>query len=493
MKYISTRDAKNTVSATYAIATGLARDGGLFVPSGLPQITARDIDRFRTADYKRRFIETAAGFSDEFSEYELSDFAEKAYGENFASTNPAPVRRIDENTAFLELWHGPTCAFKDMALQMLPLLLTASLKKCGETRKVCVAVATSGDTGKAALEGFRDVDGTSVIVFYPRDGVSEVQKLQMVTQEGENVFVCAVNGNFDDAQRGVKDIFSDPVFAKFLSEKGYMLSSANSINWGRLMPQIAYYISAYCDCMNSGMIGPGEKINFCVPTGNFGNILAGWYAKRMGLPVNRFICASNRNNILTDFINTGIYDVNRPFYTTASPSMDILVSGNLERLLYGLCGDSDEISGYMNDLKQKGVYKVSQEMKETINNEFSGGFCDDFDTKHTIAELWEKNGYLTDTHTAVAYRVLEDYRANTNDSTAAVVLSTASPFKFCEDVSDALGGNTGNGEDPVEALAALTGQKPPAPLRGLSKKKPRFTDHVDKKDMKNAVSGFLFQ
>ena len=493
MNYISTRDSDNSVSATFAIATGLARDGGLFVPERIPEITAADIERLRASDYKRRFVEISSLFSDEFSEDELSEFADKAYGEGFDSPDPAPLRRIDADTAFLELWHGPTCAFKDMALRMLPLLLTASLKKRGETRKVCVAVATSGDTGKAALEGFRDVDGTCIIVFYPMDGVSEVQKRQMITQQGENVWVCAVNGNFDDAQSGVKDIFSDRGFTDMLSEKGFLLSSANSINWGRLMPQIVYYVSAYCECVNSGMIKPNDKINFCVPTGNFGNILAGLYAKRMGLPVNRFICASNKNNVLTDFIGTGVYNVNRPFYTTASPSMDILISGNLERLLFEICRNPAEVSGYMADLSSKGLYEVSPEIKESIKSEFSGGFCDDSDTKLSIAGIWKKHGYLTDTHTAVACKVLEDFRANTGDMTVTVVTSTASPFKFCEDVSDALGGKKGTGKDPIEALAALTGEKPPKPLSGLSERKIRFFDRVDRKDMREAISGFLFR
>ena len=333
MKYFSTRNSNEKVSASWAISHGLAPDGGLYVPESLPMLSLDDIKTLGKKDYRGRALSIMKPFLDEFTEDELKAMILRAYGDNFDSADTAPVHFLDEKTAVLELWHGPTCAFKDMALQMLPHLLTASLKKCGERRKVCILVATSGDTGKAALEGFADVENTKILVFYPHNGVSDVQQLQMVTQTGDNVSVAAVRGNFDDAQTGVKQIFGDAAFAEQLSAKGWFLSSANSINWGRLLPQIVYYFSAYCDYANSGRVNYGDAVDFVVPTGNFGNILACWYAKNMGLPVGKLICASNQNNVLADFFSRGVYDRNRTFYTTISPSMDILISSNLERLL----------------------------------------------------------------------------------------------------------------------------------------------------------------
>ena len=492
MKYFSTRNDKNTVTASEAIASGLAPDGGLFVPETLPEITPADIEALSSLDYRGRAAKIMGLFLDQFGADELSSFAAAAYGENYDSAEIAPVRRVDDSTAFLELWHGPTCAFKDMALQMLPHLLTASLRKNGEKREVCILVATSGDTGKAALEGFRDVDGTKILVFYPRDGVSDVQKLQMTTQEGNNVSVCAVRGNFDDAQTGVKRIFSDKEMAQQLSERGYFLSSANSINWGRLLPQIVYYISAYCECIKNGMIAPGDELDFCVPTGNFGNILAGWYAKQMGLPVGRFICASNSNNVLTEFIESGVYDRNRPFYTTTSPSMDILVSSNLERLLYSLCSDSCEVRGYMSELTEKGIYRVSEKIKNAIAADFSAGCCDDERTAQTIAKFWNDRRYLIDTHTAVAAAVLQDHREKTGQNRPTVVVSTASPFKFCDSVIRALGGSADmSGAELVPALSLLTGIASPRPLTGLDKRTVRFSECVSGTEMKSVVNDFL--
>ena len=334
MKYYSTRDRSVKITAAEAIAMGLSREGGLFVPETVPTLTSEEIASLCALDYRERAVRIMKLFLEDYSEEELRDFANAAYSrEKFDSDAVAPVVKLGEGEYILELWHGPTCAFKDMALQMLPHLLTAALKKTGEDKRVCILVATSGDTGKAALEGFRDVECTKILVFYPRDGVSEVQKLQMTSQEGGNVFVSAIEGNFDDAQTGVKEIFSSEELRKELEKKGWFLSSANSINWGRLLPQIVYYFSAYCDLINAGEIEPGEKINFSVPTGNFGDILAGYYAKKMGLPVARLICASNKNDVLTDFFRTGEYNRLRPFYETISPSMDILISSNLERLL----------------------------------------------------------------------------------------------------------------------------------------------------------------
>ena len=334
MHYVSTRNPDTRLSAAQAIVQGLSRDGGLFLPEEIPQISLEDIKALSLLPYPARAAKLMKLYLDEFTEEELLRFAEKAYGAaKFDDPKAAPVKPLGENRYILELWHGPTCAFKDMALQMLPYLLTASLQKTGEKKTDCILVATSGDTGKAALEGFRDVDHTKILVFYPDGGVSEIQKLQMVSQEGKNVGVCAVRGNFDDAQSGVKRIFSDPILREELARRGYFLSSANSINWGRVLPQIVYYISAYCDLLSEGAIALGDKVDFCVPTGNFGNILAGYYSKHMGLPVGTLVCASNANNVLTDFLSTGTYDRNRPFYQTASPSMDILISSNLERLL----------------------------------------------------------------------------------------------------------------------------------------------------------------
>ena len=466
---------------------GLAPDGGLFVPEVIPAVTMEDLAALCKKDYRGRAVDIMGRFLEEFSTEELTDFVQHAYADNYDDAAIAPLRFTDDGTAYLELWHGPTCAFKDMALQMLPYLLTASLKKTGEQREVCILVATSGDTGKAALEGFADVPGTRIFVFYPDGGVSRIQRLQMVTQSGANVGVCAVKGNFDDAQTGVKRIFGDREFAEELSRRGYFLSSANSINWGRLLPQVVYYFSAYCDYVASGKIALGDKINFCVPTGNFGNILAGWFAKQMGLPVNRFLCASNANNVLTDFITTGVYDRNRPFHLTISPSMDILVSSNLERLLYMLCGDS-ATAAYMQQLNTEGRYDVGAETLARIRGDFSAACCDDAQTKAKIASVWARDGYLIDTHTAVAAAALEAYRAESGDGTPTVIVSTASPFKFASDVLAALGETA---EDPLTALSARCDLQIPAPLSGLDQREVRFEGVVEKTAMPATVNEFL--
>ena len=493
MRYVSTRNAALDITAAQAIATGLSRDGGLFTPASLPAVSMETVSTLCKADYRERAVNIMKLFLDEFTAEELAGFAAAAYSDNYDTMDSAPLRKLDETTAFLELWHGPTCAFKDMALQMLPHLLSASLKKTGENREVCILVATSGDTGKAALEGFKDVNGTSILVFYPEDGVSDVQKLQMTTQEGANVGVCAVKGNFDDAQSGVKVIFSDEQLREELDKRGYFLSSANSINWGRLLPQIVYYFSAYCDMVNGGLVNLGDKVNFCVPTGNFGNILAGYYAMKMGLPVNRLICASNANNVLTDFIKTGTYDKNRPFHTTVSPSMDILISSNLERLLFDLSGmDDSQVRGWMEKLASEGKYTVTDEVKAKLDAVFSGGFCDDDTTRSVIGSLYKDNGYLIDTHTAVAYKVLCDYRSETGDNTPAVVVSTASPYKFCDAVLEALGETAdAPGLELVDKLSTVTGTAVPKPLERLKSKARRFTESVEKTEMKDVVEKFL--
>ena len=405
----------------------------------------------------------------------------------------APVREVDGNTYCLELWHGPTCAFKDMALQMLPHLLSAALVKNQEEKTVCILVATSGDTGKAALEGFRDVDKTRILVFYPKDGVSAIQELQMNTQVGDNVGVCSVAGNFDDAQSGVKKLFSDPELRDKLAQRGYFLSSANSINWGRVLPQIVYYVSAYCDLMRDGKIQKGDPINVCVPTGNFGNILAAYYAREMGVPIAKLICASNANNVLTDFLKTGVYDRNRTFYNTLSPSMDILISSNLERLLYTLSGDNDEeVRGYMAQLAESGTYEVSEALKGKLFKSFAAGYCGDARTKEVIGAMWREKHYLIDPHTAVAFDVLDQYRKETGDSTPAVVVSTASPFKFCDSVLNAIGvTDLAQGTGLIDQLAETTGIAAPVPLAELKGREIRFNWSVTKEHMVDQVLNML--
>ena len=486
--YNSTRDKSCRVTAAHAIVHGLAPDGGLFVPEELPKLSLAQIEALSKTDYRGRAEELLSLFLDEFDRAEIKRIVSAAYGDNFDDAAVAPLHIIDGKTAVLELWHGPTCAFKDMALQILPHLLTASLKKCGETKKVCILVATSGDTGKAALEGFADVEDTKILVFYPHNGVSDVQKLQMVTQRGENVSVAAVKGNFDDAQTGVKTLFGDTQLAQELSAKGWFLSSANSINWGRLLPQIVYYFSAYCDFLNSNGLKLGDEVDFAVPTGNFGDILACWYAKQMGLPVGKLICASNENNVLADFFKTGTYDRNRAFHTTISPSMDILVSSNLERLLYSVCGDDKQVAEYMRSLSEKGRYTVSKEIFKVLSDNFVGGFCTDADTKATIANVYNEHGYLIDTHTAVAYKLMLEHKTDR----PTVVVSTASPFKFCDSVLDALGEKTdASGVELIEKLASFTGNAALAPLCGLDKRPVRFETVIEKQAMKQAVTEFL--
>ena len=493
MYYVSTRDVSRRLTASQAIVEGLGRDGGLYLPEQIPQITTEEIKALAALSYPERAAKLMKRYLDEFTEEELLGFAKSAYGPaKFDTPAAAPVVRLTENTYIQELWHGPTCAFKDMALQMLPYLLTASLKKTGEEKTVCILVATSGDTGKAALEGFRDVDRTKILVFYPDGGVSEMQKLQMVTQEGKNVGVCAVRGNFDDAQSGVKRIFSDPILREELARRGYFLSSANSINWGRLVPQIAYYFSAYADICAQGGARWGDKINFAVPTGNFGNILACWYAKNMGLPVGKLICASNQNNVLADFFSRGVYDRNRTFYTTISPSMDILISSNLERLLYSVCGSDTEVAGYMAELAGTGRYEVSDAVKAVIGKHFVGGYCSDDETKSAINKVYTENGYLMDTHTAVAYNKLAAYRKDTGCVTPAVVVSTASPYKFCNSVLQALGQESdAPGTELIEKLSEVTKTAIPKPLKGLDRREKRFELVVDKPEMKATVADFL--
>ena len=494
MKYYSTRDCSLRYESAEAIKMGLSRDGGLLTPVEIPQIDEAFLKELVSARYQERTARVMGLFLTDYSAEELLRFAENAYGpEKFDTEAVAPVRTVDEKTHCLEVWHGPTSAFKVMALQMLPQLLSAALGKTGEDKTVCILVATSGDTGKAAMEGFADVPQTKIMVFYPKDGVSAVQEAQMVTQEGANVGVCAVVGNFDDAQSGVKRIFSDVSIREKLAQRGYVLSSANSINWGRILPQVVYYISAYCDLLRDGKIAMGQKVNFCVPTGNFGDILAAYYAKRMGLPVGKLICASNHNNVLTDFLRTGVYDRNRTFHTTMSPSMDILISSNLERLLFDLSGENDaEIRGYMAALSAEGKYEVSDAIKSQLTEQYWGGFCDEEGTAATIADYYANKGYLIDTHTAVAVNVMEQYRAATGDETVTVFVSTASPYKFCDHVLTSVGHQpVGDGVDLLDQLHEVSGVTVPRRLAELRGKKRRFDLDCQKLEMENVVLDFL--
>ncbi len=494
MNYTSTRDNSRQVTAQEAIVQGISPEGGLFVPETVPALTGEDLQALAKMTYTQRAVWVLSRFLTDWTQEELATAVEAAYGgERFEEGDPAPLARLDEGQYLLELWHGPTCAFKDMALQLLPKLLPTAAKKCGCKEEIAILVATSGDTGKAALEGFRDVPGTRILVFYPEDGVSRMQKRQMTTQQGENVAVMGIQGNFDDAQNGVKAIFGDEKMAAELLEKGFVLSSANSINWGRLVPQIVYYISAYCQLLADRELAPGEGVNFCVPTGNFGNILAGYYAKQMGLPVNRLICASNRNNVLTDFITTGRYDRNRKFYATSSPSMDILISSNLERLLYLLTGRSDaETREKMAALRKTGVYQLDEKELSSLQKEFWGGCCGDEAAAETIGETFRKYSYLCDPHTAVAVNVWEQYRRATGDHTKTVILSTASPYKFGDTVLAALGERCP--EDDFARLAELekvSGLPVPTSLAALKDAPCRFPAVCRAGEMGEKVLEFL--
>ncbi|MBQ7740141.1 MAG: threonine synthase [Eubacterium sp.] len=492
MLYTSTRNNKIRVSAAQAIAQGISEEGGLFVPCEIPQLSLDKISALTDMTYIQRAKEILKLFLTDFSDEELNYCVEGAYEKSkFSSEKIAPTVEVGENEYILELWHGPTCAFKDMALQLLPYLMTVSAKKTADGKTIVILVATSGDTGKAALEGFKDVDNTKILVFYPVDGVSPMQKLQMTTQEGNNVAVCAINGNFDDAQSAVKSIFTNGEIKKELAEKNMMFSSANSINWGRLVPQIVYYFSAYADLVEQKRINCGDMINFVVPTGNFGNILAAYYAKKMGLPIKKLVCASNSNNVLTDFLTTGKYNKNRAFYTTTSPSMDILISSNLERLLYHIGGDNDNlVSDLMSALSEKGEYEISEDMLNSIKSDFDAGFADE----NAVLETISINNYLFDTHTAVAVKVYEDYVSRTNDNIPTVIDSTASPYKFAKTVLCAKLNKESIGLDEFESvkeLNKLTGFDIPLPLKALENKEVRFNNVCNKEDMKQMVFKLL--
>ena len=492
MKYISTRTLNSEkIESAQAIKQGLANDGGLFVPDSMPSLSDNNIKALCEKSYPERAAYILSQFLTDYTYEELLSDCREAYSEKSFVGGAAPLVNIHDNLYSLELWHGPTAAFKDMALQIMPRLLSRALKKTGEERTALILVATSGDTGKAALEGYKDIDKIKMMVFYPVDGVSRVQKLQMATQTGSNVNVCAINGNFDDAQSNVKKIFGDVDVAAKLNENGYFFSSANSINWGRLVPQVVYYVSAYCDLINMGKIKMGDKINFCVPTGNFGNIFAAYIAREMGLPINRLICASNKNNVLTDFLETGTYDRNRKFHLTMSPSMDILISSNLERLLFFAAGAEKNIE-YMSALAKDGKYTIDADTKAKIDSVFSGYYTDEEKTAETIKTVFEKYGYLCDTHTAVAVNAAEEYSAQTNDGLITVVDSTASPYKFAADVYASLGQVApADPLDALDALSAYSNTEIAYPLRGLGERKVRFTDVCDPTDMADKVLEFI--
>lgn len=491
MQYFSTRDQqKNTYGSAEVIKKGLAADGGLFVPERIPTISQDEIEKLCNLTYPERAATILSKFLTDYTYEELLQDCRDAYSEESFPGGAAPLVKVTDSIYSLELWHGPTAAFKDMALQIMPRLLSRALVKTGEENTALILVATSGDTGKAALEGYKDVEKVKIMVFYPVDGVSEVQKLQMATQSGNNVNVCAIRGNFDDAQNGVKKIFSDADAKQALLERGYVLSSANSINWGRLAPQIVYYVSAYCDMLTRGDIQYGETVNVCVPTGNFGNIFAAYVAKLMGLPIAKLICASNDNNVLTEFLQTGTYNRNRKFHTTISPSMDILISSNLERLLYFTVG-AEETARYMRELAENGIYTINDAVMDKIQQNFVGLCSLEDQTRETLKHFYDDYGYLADTHTSVALNCAEQYQRNTSDNKKIIVASTASPYKFAADVFEAIENRpASDGTAALDELSALTNTQITYPLRDLDKRQVNFRTVIDADDMLQEVFKF---
>lgn len=491
MKYISTRGEKG-LTGSEAILNGIANDGGLYVPEHFPIIDLKFIKELRELNYAERASKIFSLFLDDYNPIDLDGYTEKAYS-RFTDEDPAPLVKIDDLTFILELWHGPTLAFKDMALTVLPYLLVGAREKKNITNKTLILVATSGDTGKAALSGFSDVEGTEIVVLYPSEGVSEMQKLQMQTAEGQNVHVLAIEGNFDDAQKAVKEIFNDKQIAEELDIMGYTLSSANSINWGRLLPQIAYYISSYTDLLDSEEIEEGEEINFVVPSGNFGNILAGYYAKRMGLPIKDLIVASNKNNILTDFFNLGEYDTNREFYKTMSPSMDILVSSNLERLLFEL-GDRnpDFVKSIINDLSKYGSYRVDLDLLIEKIPEFKGFYSSEEETLDSIDNFFDMYDYLLDPHTAVGVSCFYKYLSTDSSETKTVIISTANPYKFPEDVLKGINVKEGvNIFKSIEKLSSVSGMEIPEEISELADLEVIHDRSIKKEDIKKTILSLL--
>ncbi len=491
MKFVSTRGGEK-VSGALAIVKGLAENGGLYVPEKFPKVSAEELSGMLSMSYPERAAAVIRKYLDEYDGAELLSACEKAYAK--FEGDPAPLVRLDDGVYMLELWHGPTCAFKDMALTVLPYLLRKGCDLCGIKEQILILVATSGDTGKAALEGFKDAEGIKIMVFYPNEGVSKMQKLQMCTQEGDNVGVVAVRGNFDDCQSAVKEIFSSAECAAELKKYNTVLSSANSINFGRLVPQIAYYFSAYLDLVSGGQIEMGQEIDFTVPTGNFGNILAGYYAKRMGLPVRRLHCASNLNNVLTDFLNTGVYDIRREFYKTTSPSMDILVSSNLERLLFEVSGRNAALTAQrMESLKKEQHYTITPAELAQIQSVFDGGFASEETSVEAMYEVFEDVGYTMDTHTGCAMKVALDwFEKNKKDKTDMVIVSTANPYKFPQDVLYAVTGNdVKDSFKGIKRLHAATAMAVPKNLIALRDKPVRFSKVVEKKKVFDEIIEFV--
>lgn len=489
--YKSTRNSELRVSSSQAILKGLSEDGGLFVPEKLPVLEV-SMDALKDMTYQETAYAVMKQFLTDFTEEELKACIDKAYDEKFDTEEIAPLAKVG-GTYFLELFHGATIAFKDMALSILPHLMITAAKKNYVENEIVILTATSGDTGKAALAGFADVEGTRIIVFYPKNGVSRVQELQMTTQKGSNVDVVAIHGNFDDAQSKVKAIFEDQELAKELKEKGYQFSSANSINIGRLVPQVAYYVYAYGKLLANDEIGDGEEVNVVVPTGNFGNILAAYYAKQMGVPIGKLICASNENKVLVDFFGTGTYDRNREFVLTSSPSMDILVSSNLERLIYLITGeDSDKTKELMDGLKGKGSYSITNEMAEKLKD-FHAGFATEEDTADCIRRIYQETGYVIDTHTSVAAYVCEQYRGKSGDSRKCLVASTASPYKFAKSVMMAIDGKYEASDDLelLDELHRVSGVDMPQAIQDILDAKVIHTLECDTDKMQETVKALL--
>ena len=484
MQFFSTRDQSRRVSASQAIAQGLSEEGGLFVPESFPQV---DVKALCGLDYPAMAAAVLREYLTDYDPAFLAGAAAATYGDAFGG-KAGYLAPVEGDTWALELWHGPTCAFKDYALQLMPKLLVEAKRNLGRTEKTLILVATSGDTGKAALDGYHDIPGVEIAVFYPTGGTSEIQRLQMATQEGANVAVYAVRGNFDDAQTGVKRVFADKEIAARLAQRNICLSSANSINWGRLAPQIVYYFAAYAQLLKAGKIAFGDEVDFCVPTGNFGDILAGYYAKQMGLPVGRLVCASNQNNVLTDFLRTGVYTARRAFYKTSSPSMDILVSSNLERLLWHVTGSDAEVAGLMDRLNREGSYTVRPETLAAIQETFACGWSSEEEVAAEIRTRWERDGYLCDTHTAVAFHVAGQQK---RAGVPMVVLSTASPFKFPRSVLAALGhAAPENDFEAMQALEQATGRTAPASLACLRQKPERFDAVIDPSQIAGVALGY---
>jgi len=491
LHYKSTRGDKKRVLSAEAIIKGIADDGGLFVPETIPRVD-KDIYKLKSINYKELAFLIMRRFFTDYHQDELKDCINRAYNNKFDTEIIAPLSK-KMGAYFLELYHGPTLAFKDMALSLLPHLLKKAAQKLNIKQEIVILTATSGDTGKAALEGFADVPGTKIIVFFPQEGVSEIQKRQMLTQKGKNTYVIGIRGNFDDAQRGVKEIFEDPIFNEKMEEKNYIFSSANSINIGRLIPQIVYYFYAYLSMLESGETKVGEKINIAVPTGNFGNILAAYYAKSMGLPLHKLICASNENKVLANFLATGFYDKRRELVRTISPSMDILVSSNLERLLWDISeGKTEQVSELMNSLDKEGFYQITPDMKNKLEG-FSGGFAREKEARYSIKEVFQESGYLIDPHTAVGYVVYKKYANETKDKTKTVIVATASPFKFTKSVMESIDSRYKKFDDfeLIEKISDLAQIPIPPGIRGIKKKPIRHKIVCEKEEMRAKIAEIL--